>query len=170
MSMKMTLVKKPSGSPQTDFEQFRGIMIKGIKDGPIKSAIEDFEETHSTWVEIEDQPVFNPEIVAEVGKVVFQVLMESPAAEQATLSVWQLLERGTDVRPMQVSSDWLSKTEPGSIFSSAGDGQTVGIFQPWAEGIVGRDWIKVVGDLEEPGANLEVNLAAQAALDRIIGS
>ena len=172
MSMKMTLVKKPSGSPQSDFEQFRGTMIKGIKDGPIKSAIEDFEETHATWELTEDKPVFNPEIVAEPGKIVFQILMEAHAAEEATLSVWQLLNReeGTAVRPMHLSSDWISKTEPGSIFSGAGAGQTTGVFMPWDEGIEGRQWDKLIGDLTEPEAILEVGLSAQEALERIIGS
>jgi hypothetical protein len=170
MTMKMTLVKKPSGSPQADYERFRGSVIKGILDGPIKSAVESFEETYSTWVLIEDQPVFNPETVGEQGKIVFQIIMEAPSAEQATLSVWQLLERGTDIRPMQVSSDWLSKTEPGSVVSNAGAGHTIGIFQPWADGIEARGWIELVGDLIEPEANLEVFLSSQSALDKIIGS
>ena len=172
MSMKMTLVRKPSGSPATDYEQFRGTVIQKILDGPIASAVEDFEDTQATWEDSGEMSFFNPETVAEPGQIVFRILMEGPSAEQATLSVWQLLEGGTieGGRPMHVSEDWLSKTWPGEIIAGAGAGYTTGIYPPWANGIEPRNWIELIGDLTEPEAILEVGSAARAALDQIFNS
>jgi len=66
------------------------------------------------------------------GIIIFYVMMEADSAEDATLSVWQLLDRdeGTAVRFMQISKDWKSKSYPGRFPSNAGAGHTIGLGAP----------------------------------------
>ena len=74
--------------------------------------------------------------------------MEAESAEDATLSVWQLLNRegGTAVRYMQISKDWKSKTWPvGSFPSNAGAGYTTDLGPP-QPGIESRHIAEVVAD------------------------
>lgn len=165
-TLTVKLVKRPANA-STDHERMTGIMIDKIMNSVLKTAVDLFEETEETWEDAADVAVFIPESVTQAGKTEFRVVLEAGAAEKATLSVWQLLERGTEERPMHVSHSWLSKTAPGQVASMAGDGTKTGIWRPYANGIEARGWIELIGDLVEPEAILEVGKAAEAALDQI---
>jgi hypothetical protein len=102
------------------------------------------------------------------------VEMEAEPAEATkfNLSVWQLLDRGTETRPMHLSGEdhpdgeWMSKTAPRQLFSGPGGGVTTGIWEPYDEGIEEREFADAVGEAVELYADQIVMDAYEKILDR----
>ena len=98
------------------------------------------------WKEAKDKPDFDIEIEMNTGEIIGYVIHEGAEAEQASLSVWQLLDRGTRIRYMKISKDWVSKTSRGRTTSGAGSGRTLGLdFEDPDGGIEKREFAKFIG-------------------------
>lgn len=104
----------------------------------------------------------------------FAVQMFAQPAESTThdLSVWQLLNMGTDTRPMHVSGKdhpdgpWVSKTAPRQLFSGPGGGVTTGIGPPYDDGIEKREFDIAVGEAVELYADQIVMDAYEKVLNQ----
>lgn len=121
------------------------------------------------WDKAEDRPTFKQELTDEGGKIVGYVIMEGEPAEQARtgITVWQLLERGTRVRYMQLSEDWASKTFPGRISSGSGSGQKLGIDTDNAHpGIRARNFAENIANAADVSADAAVRVGADKGFDK----
>jgi hypothetical protein len=105
--------------------------IRSTAHGEIKAHVKGVQQAHENlvrpWERSEDKPKFDTVVVLTTGEIIGMVEMSAQEAEQASLSVWQLLDRGTRIRYMMVSDDWVSKTWPGRTTSGAGSGHTTGL-------------------------------------------
>ena len=142
---KVTLVKRPPPPNQ------QATVIRNEAKRHIRELVEKVAEKHRNYVGTweNNAPDFSVEDKSEGSKVVLGVLMEADAAEQATLSAWQLLDRGTDVRYMQVSwPGWESKTWPEETVSGIGNGITLGLdIDNPRRGIEKREIAKTIAEL-----------------------
>lgn len=93
----------------------------------VKRVAEKHEGVVEGWEKSRDVPRFKASVNIERAKIVGSVLMSGRDAQQAQITVWQLLDQGTKVRFMQLSSDWQSKTAPGQLRSGPGRGKKMGI-------------------------------------------
>lgn len=169
MAMRMQLVRKPNNSGFYSWVAINKSAHGDVYQNVIKEVIQMHEDIVNPWELEEDRPEFTYEFERKSqGLLELRVLMTSESAEQATLSVWQLLNReeGTEVRPMHVSSDWISKTTPRGLSSGPGAGHKTGIYPPWAEGIEGREFDMAVAEHMEPFADEAVREAYEMALDK----
>lgn len=164
----MTLVKKPLSNP----DQVIDDMIAHVLNEVVDQVVEMHDDIVDPWDLAEDKPSFEPEAERlPDGSAVLRVLMLADSAESATLSVWQLLNRGTSERPMHVDGAWISKTDPASpLVSGPGRGNTTGIYLPWAAGIEGREFDVAVAEHLETLADREVRIAGEKALDKEFSS
>lgn len=144
-------------------------IIKSTAKGEIRELVEEVARKHreyvAPWELSGDKPAFEVEDLSERGKTVLAVSMDADAAEQASLSVWQLLDRGTTVRYMQVSEDWESKTWPGQPFSGPGAGETTGLdLGDPQEGIEERKIGEMIAEQFDP--DTEIRDAYDAGFER----
>ena len=95
--------------------------------GHVKRVAKKHEGVVQGWQKSRDIPTFKSAVNIERGKIVGTVLMSGRDAQQAQITVWQLLDQGTRVRFMQLSPDWQSKTAPGQLRSGPGRGKKLGI-------------------------------------------
>lgn len=162
MTMRMQLVEKPTDSIDENMDQF----YKNIHSVVFEKILRKHLKIVEPWEEAEDTPKFTMEYNEVPEGMGISVLMEALPAEDATLSVWQLLNReeGTEVRPMHVSRDWESKTSVRGLTSGPGAGRTTGIYPPWAYGIEGRMFNLAVAEDSEAAINEEVYKWARLAL------
>lgn len=131
--------------PKVRLEFVRKGFAAGRMDGLIRlMAKREIEEDlkiiksgHEQYVESWETALSTPEFYIDfeyegAHSFIASVKMEADSAEDATLSVWQLLDRdqGTEVRYMQISKDWQSKTWPGRFPSGPGAGHTTGLGAP----------------------------------------
>lgn len=157
--------------PKVRLEFVRKSFAAGRMDGLVRlmaqKAIEEdiltiVKEGHEKYIESWETDLSKPEFYIGFdyeGAHTFMgyVAMEAEGAEDATLSVWQLLDRdqGTAVRFMQISKDWKSKTWPiGSFPSNAGAGRTTGLGPP-QEGIESRHIAETVAEEVMPDPDIE---------------
>ena len=117
--------KPPSPEKIVDF------LVKSALSGLLKVGkigVNEHEKFVSTW---QNTPIsFGLENKVEAYKVTVAIVKSDQPAEQATLSVWELLDRGTDIRYMHVSVDFESKTAPRRIQSEIGAGHVTGLGFP----------------------------------------
>ena len=121
------------------------------------------------WEEAGDRPTFDSEVANEDGKIVGYVTMEGEPAEQARtgITVWQLLERGTRVRYMQLSDDWASKTFPRRITSGSGAGHKLGIDTDNAQpGIRARNFAENIANASDTSADSSVRVGADRGFEK----
>ena len=156
--MQWKLIRRPP-PPSTQADLIRTTAIGKLRPH-LRQVQEAHEEYVSPWEVSSDKPDFKQAIVRNAGQIVAAVDMEADSAESATLSVWQLLDRGTSVRYMQVSDDWESKTQPGQPYSGPGAGFKTGldISRPQA-GIRNRKIAEMIAEQFDPDA------AVKAAFD-----
>lgn len=115
------------------------------------------EDLVRPWKESRDKPDFDIEIEMNTGEIIGYVIHKGTEAEQASLSVWQLLNRGTRIRYMMVSEDWASKTSPGRTSSGAGSGFTTGLdFEDPRGGIEKREFAKNIAKEAKTSADSSV--------------
>jgi hypothetical protein len=124
----MQFVSKTFGAGQL------GGSVREIAEGYIEGILNTVKEGHEKYVESWETDLSTPEFYIGFDykgahTLIAYVKMEAESAEDATLSVWQLLNRddGTEVRYMQISRDWKSKTWPGRFPSGPGAGHTTGL-------------------------------------------
>ena len=163
MTMRMQLVRKPADTIDENMDRF----YRNVQSVVFSKIYIQHYEYVETWEKAEDIPKFTIETEHVPGGAEISVLMEALPAEQATLSVWQLLNRedGTEVRPMHVNKDWVDKTEPGAIVSGpGGDNVKMGIWKPYAEGIDSRRIALSIAEHYEQEIDDEVYKYAQLAL------
>ncbi len=111
------------------------------------------------WKKAEDKPEFDVEIEMGSGEIIGLVIHKGTEAEDASLSVWQLLDRGTRIRYMKLSKDWVSKTAVGRTSSGAGAGHTLGLdFKNPDGGIAKREFAKNIGKESKPSADSSVEV------------
>lgn len=158
MKLAIRLVSRPEPaaiSAATIRNQIESDVTRFVEDR-IKTA---HEANVSTWegggIEPNfggsDIPTFKTSSSSGNEGVLVSLEMEAAAAEDADLSVWQLLDRGTRVRYMIVSEDWSSKTEPRVIGASGGAGEKLGLdFEDPDPGIEEREFSETIGELHEP--------------------
>ncbi len=169
MTMRMQLVKKPTDNAELNvLAAEEAVGSKAI----IGEIIRMHKELVEPWELAEDTPDFVFVAEAVPGGTILYVEMRAESAEQATLSVWQLLNReeGTEVRPMHVSRDWESKTSVRGLSSGPGAGRTTGIYKPWADGIEGRIFDVTVAEDAESRVDAIVYKAYEDALTREFAS
>ena len=168
MTMLMQLVSKPlENSEKNILDAVYEVGDKALRDLIIKM----HKNIVAPWELEEDKPEFIELIEFTPTGSVLSVEMDAQAAEEATLSVWQLLNRedGTEVRPMHVSGPpdkWESKTSVRGLESGPGAGHTTGVYPPWADGIEGRMFDLAVAEDSEAEIDGIVRLAYEKALDR----
>jgi hypothetical protein len=141
------LVRKPNIS------QSKSVIRQAGREG-VKNALISVEERHagivSTWKKGEDRPDFVVNIEYKNRLVIGTVKVEGQKAESASITVWQLLEHGTRIRFMQLSEDWISKTQPGRLSGGAGQGHKLGLdLKNPQPGILPRNWAKGVAEDEK---------------------
>jgi hypothetical protein len=101
----------------------------------------------SPWKEAADKPTFEIKVEYRSRLMIGSVKVKGEKAEKANITVWQLLEHGTKIRFMDVSPDWISKTQPGQLSSGAGQGHTLDLnFEEPNPGIIERQWGKGVAE------------------------
>lgn len=172
MTMRMQLVSKPLENGEINiFQASEEVANEGI----IGVIIRKHNKIVDPWELSIDKPTFKSVVEAIPQGEIIYVEMEAVKAEQATLSVWQLLNReeGTDVRPMHVSGPpdkWESKTTVRGLESGPGAGYTTGVYPPWAEGIEGRMFDLAVAEDSEAEMDEIVRRAYEKALDREFAS
>lgn len=159
----MPLVKKPN--VQADYNRIHKRGEKAVND-ILDIGLEMHKELVNPWEYSQDKPAFKKEVKEQPGFITGLIEMVAHKAEQATLSVWQLLDRGTKVRYMQVSEEghyagkWKSKTKPGSITSGPGAGITTGLDTDEPQpGITEREFAENIGGFLEPAADNAVDKA-----------
>lgn len=109
------------------------------------------------WKESRDKPEFEIKIEYRNRLMIGTVKVKGQKAVSANITVWQLLEHGTRIRFMDVSPDWVSKTQPGRLSSGAGRGNVEGLnFKDPNPGIVARDWGKNVAKAQETATDIRV--------------
>lgn len=109
------------------------------------------------WKKSEDKPDFDVEIVMNTGDIIGYVIHKGTEAEDASISVWQLLNKGTRIRYMKVSKDWVSKTWPGRISSGSGSGHTLELdFKDPDGGIAARNFAENIAKASEVSAESSV--------------
>jgi hypothetical protein len=146
---------------------------QGEKDG-VKKILDDVKERHekivSPWEVASDKPSFSVVIEESKSEITGGVMMSATAAVKNPYSVWQLLNYGTEVRYMQLSPEWVSKTRPRSLSSGAGDGRKLGIDleKPW-RGIDKREWDIAVAEAVEADARKSIMSGAALGLKRAFG-
>lgn len=163
MTMQMQLVSKPADTVDESMDRFYSNVHSLVFS---RIYIQHYEYVES-WEEARDIPKFSMGQEAVPEGTLITVEMEALPAEQATLSVWQLLNRedGTEVRPMHVNRDWVSKTEPGAIVSGpGGDNVKMGIWKPYADGIESRHIAKSIAEHYEQEIDDEVDKWFRLAL------
>jgi len=149
----MPLTKRPNVH-----EDYKRIHKRG--DAAVKVALKAVEKRHKKlvepWKRSEDKPDFGHFTQVQPGRIVGVVVMQAQKAEQATLSVWQLLNKGTRIRYMMLSQEghpagkWISKTSAGSITSGPGGGVRMGLDLEDPEGgIHKREFDKNVAEAVE---------------------
>lgn len=154
--ISMKLIKKPIDGVTTHLI-VRHQAIELLEIGPLAQN----KEMHETYVEPWELAIDKPDFTIEFeryseGGYAGLVYMEAPTAEDASLSVWQLLNRdwgdgmATNVRYMQVSEDWESKTKPGALTSGPGAGETEGLGKGWP-GIESRHIADTIAEEMESG-------------------
>lgn len=129
------------------------VMVSTIRNAgkaEVANHVKGVKMAHETlvrpWKHAEDKPDFDIEIEMNTGEIIGYVIHKGTEAEQASLSVWQLLDRGTRIRYMKVSKDWVSKTQRGRTTSGAGSGHTLGLdFKDPDGGIEKREFAKFIG-------------------------
>lgn len=104
----------------------RRVRVKNAMTSVVSKATADRNDFVSYW-ESQDRPRFTFFSEDTGNKIRVGIVKQDEPAESATLSVWELLDRGTNLRFMQLSEDWSSKTAPGNIEKFAGSGHTTGI-------------------------------------------
>lgn len=93
---------------------------------------------------------FSFEVITRTGGISFRLWTSGPKAEQAGVTVWHLLSRGTDVRYAQLSDDWVSKTLPRSLDTRLGKGRVTGINKDEPQkGIEPRDWDERINEVTD---------------------
>jgi len=92
------------------------------------------------------------------------VSRDGEPAESATLTVWELLDKGTATRFMGLSSDWISKTSPGSLQSGTGQGHTTGLSKLDKGGIEARSFEDQIWQEVAP----EIDKIVESAIDELI--
>jgi hypothetical protein len=149
----MPLVKSPN--PNVIIREIKEYALDGIK--PILDTVVEHHVTIvEPWEEAKDKPQFIPSIERIGSQIWGRVEMIGERAEKTRtdISVWQLLERGTKIRWMQLSEDWESKTTPRSLTSGPGAGTKLDLdFNAPMPGIEARDWADTVGVEVESDAN-----------------
>lgn len=123
--LSLTIKRQPSKNAVTAFNDYR-TQIEAAFFEIADKQIQERAKITRTWKKSSDKPVFIP--ILSIGKTAtLKLELNATAAESATLSVWQLLDRGTSVRYMQLSNDWQSKTSPRTIGSTSGAGRKLGV-------------------------------------------
>lgn len=118
----------------------RSTAVEGVR-AHVKGVAMAHESLVRPWDEAKDKPTFDVEIHLNTGDIIGLVVHKAQEAESASLSVWQLLDRGTRIRYMMVSEDWVSKTSAGRTSSGAGAGFTTGLdFEEPRGGIEEREF------------------------------
>jgi hypothetical protein len=159
----MPLVKKPN--VQADYQLIHKRGVEAVNE-VLDIALDQHKELVAPWEYSQDIPAFKKEVKVKPGFIIGLIELAAHKAEQATLSVWQLLDRGTKVRYMQVSEEghyagkWKSKTKPGSITSGPGAGTTTGLDTDDPKpGISKRDFAENIGDFVEAAADNAIDKA-----------
>lgn len=143
----MPLTRKPSVSQQIS------LIRQGGREG-VANALKGVKQRHEAivrpWKKAEDKPEFEVKVEYRSRLMIGSVKVKGQKAESANITVWQLLEHGTRIRFMDVSPDWISKTQPGQLSSGAGRGHTEELnFEDANPGIEARNWGKGVADAQK---------------------
>ena len=163
----MPITKSPNTSAMTS--TIRNEAKAAITDH-VKGVAMAHENLVRPWKKAEDKPRFDIEIEMGNGEIIGLVIHRGQEAEDASISVWQLLDRGTKIRYMQVSQDpqWVSKTWPGRTTSGAGAGFKEGLdFKNPRGGIAKRDFAKNIGLEAEPAARTFVEQGYSKGFKRV---
>lgn len=163
MAGRISLIKKPPSVNQR---------MRGIHE-TLKRQMAPFANQHvqireglvSNWSP-ENKPTFTKHIDDFPNKIRVRVKMEANSAPGAELSVYELLDEGTDLRYMHVSDDWQSKTTPGSLKSGAGTGTTVGLGKP-VDGIDERRFESTIDRTLNTKLDTVVYNSFKEGLDRV---
>lgn len=139
----------------------------------VRKTLQSVKKRHENVVKpwkSKDTPKFIPVVKAQFRLILGFVNMEGDNAEQAHITVWQLLEHGTKVRFMQLSEGWQSKTSPRQLSSGPGAGFKLGIDKKEGQpGIVAREWSDTVGEAEKPDADRNIKEAWSNGFQIMIG-
>lgn len=143
MPTEIKLTKRPP--PATSQMAVIQKHIKKQMDALLKKHVKARKIYMATWEKSRDKAKFSPEIKQTTATTVARVKLSGQPAEQASITVWELLRDGTDVRYMHVTTDWRSKTAPGRMRSTGGRGEKLGLNAPRI-GIEARDQDNMIND------------------------
>jgi hypothetical protein len=164
----MPLIKSPN--PQDTIRTIQNEGLKGVEDA-LKGVKFSHENLVRPWKESEDKPDFEIKVKRAFGLIIGEVIMEATEAESAHISVWQLLNKGTRIRYMMVSDDWVSKTWPGRTSSGAGSGFKTGLdFEDPRGGIDARDFDENITKEAEPGVDSAIETGYDKGFQKAIGT
>jgi hypothetical protein len=164
----MPLVKKPD--PGQTIRIIQGEGLRGVEEG-LRIIKVDHEFLVQPWEKARDRPDFKDKAKRSGGQVIGVVELDAPKAESATLSVWQLLDRGTRIRYMMLSEDWESKTQVGLTVSQSGRGHKLGLDLENPEGgIHKRDFAENIAKEAQPEVDDAVERGYDSGFQKAIGS
>lgn len=105
------------------------------------------DQLTKNWSE-KNRPDFDVETEQNPNSITVRVTLEANDAKSARLSVYELLDEGTDVRYAQMSHDFKAKTTPGSLVSGSGQGSFLYVDTnlPHEEGIDAREFDETAND------------------------
>jgi len=149
-------------------------MIRSTAVEDVRSHVKGVAMAHENlvrpWDEAKDKPTFDVEIHLNTGNITGLVVHKAQEAEGASLSVWQLLNKGTRIRYMMVSEDWVSKTSAGRTSSGAGSGFTTGLdFEDPRGGIEKREFAENIGRESKVSADSHVESGYKKGFKRAFG-
>lgn len=114
---QVKLVKKPPRNvAQRTFNNSRG----GLKDA-LNEGISSRDKVTAPW-SADDKPKFVPVVELLVTVIYIQIKVVAPPAPSASVSVWRLLNDGTDVMRVHMTDPFMRKTSPYQFTSVAGVG------------------------------------------------
>lgn len=164
----MPLIKSPN--PQDTIRTIQSEGQKGVEEG-LKIVKMAHENLVRPWEQAKDKPDFKIQVKRVLHQIWGTVIMEAQKAESASISVWQLLNKGTRIRYMMLSDDWVSKTSPGRTSSGAGGGHKLGLDLENPEGgISARDFDEHIAKEAESGVDSAIEAGYDKGFQRGIGT
>lgn len=130
------------------------VFIKPVEE-TLDEAEKLYAKTYRTW---SHKPEFEKSIEVSNGAIEGSYLTSGEGSKD---NPYPFVARGTPVRYAQLSSDWVSKTQPGVIGSGRGRGRVIMINKNRPRpGIEDRRWEPDIAKKLKPGFNRKMKKAA----------
>lgn len=141
---KVVLIKKPPKA-SLRHKEIRKPVVRNLRRHLDKH--KDIRKPITANWSRKNKPRYKKHIRETVKRIEAKLEIIAEPARSADISVYRLLEAGTDVRYAHMTSDFVPKTTPNTLFSISGRGGLayVSVAEP-LEGIEARNWDTVANN------------------------